>query len=121
MGGEGAAAIAVFHDHGGGILRPFLRPGFRHCFVALAAGEYWIAVDARRGLAAIAVVAAASFDLAGFYRGLGYAVAPLREAPRPARTPFAFVTCVGAAKRVLGIRAPLALTPYQLWKRLERS
>ena len=119
--GEGAAAIAVFHDHGGGALRPFLKPGFRHCFAAVAAGDYWIAVDGRRGLPAIAVVAAASFDLAGFYRRLGYTVAPMREAPRPARTPFAFATCVGAAKRVLGIRAPLALTPYQLWKRLARS
>jgi len=114
-------ALAVFHDHGGGVLRPFLRPGFRHCFVALAAGDYWIAIDGRRGLPSIQVVAAASFDLAAFYRGLGYTVAPMREAPRPARTPLAIATCVGAAKRVLGIRAPLALTPYRLWKCLERN
>ena len=115
------AALAVFHDHGGGWLRPFLRPGFRHCFAAVAAGGYWIAVDGRRGLPAMTVVAAADYDLAAFYRGLGYTVAAMTRASVAARTPFALATCVGVAKRVLGVRAPLALTPYWLWKRLERS
>jgi hypothetical protein len=112
------AALAVFHDEGGGRLRRFLKPGFRHCFCAVTAGPYWIVVDARRGLPAIDVVADASFDLAGFYRGLGYAVARFDGAPRPPRAPVAFATCVGAVKRVLGIRAPFAVTPYQLWRRL---
>ncbi len=114
-------ALAVFHDHGGGWLRPLLRPGFRHCFCAVASGPYWIAIDGRRGLPAIEVVAGADTDLAAFYRGLGYAVAEIAAAPRPPRQPVVLATCVGAAKRVLGLRAPFALTPYRLWKHLTRN
>ncbi len=111
-------AIAVFHDHGGGRLRPFLRPGFRHVFCAVRSGAYWIVVDGRNGLPEIEVAAGAEIDLAAFYRGLGYSVAEIAALPRPPRQPVALVTCVGAAKRVLGVRAPFALTPYRLWKRL---
>lgn len=111
-------AIAVFHDHGGGRMRPFLRPGFRHCFCAVRSGGYWIAIDGRKGVPAIEVIAGATYDLAAFYRGQGYAVAEVAAAPQPPRQPVAFVTCVGVAKRVLGVRAPLALTPYRLWKHL---
>jgi hypothetical protein len=114
-------AIAVFHDHGGGRLRPFLRPGFRHCFCAVASGPYWIAVDGRKGLPAIEVVAGAEYDLAAFYRGLGYAVAEIEVPALAPRQPVALGTCVGAVKRVVGVRAPFALTPYRLWKHLTRT
>ena len=120
MAGREGTAIAVFHDRGGGWLRPFLKPGFRHCFCAVVAGDYWIVVDGRRGLPAIEVAAAASYDLAAFYRGLGYTVATVSMPPAAPRLPFALATCVGAVKRVLGIRAPFALTPYRLWARLAR-
>ncbi len=114
-------AVAVFHDVGGGRLRPVLRPGFRHCFCAVRSGAYWIVVDGRQGLPAIEVVAGAETDLAAFYRGLGYAVAEIAAPAGPPRHAFALATCVGVAKRVLGVRAPLALTPYQLWKHLTRT
>jgi hypothetical protein len=121
MVGRDTAAIAVFHDHGSGWLRPFLRPGFRHCFCAVVAGDYWILVDGRRGLPVIEVVAAASYDLGAFYRRLGYTVAPVAVMPIAPRSPIVPATCVAAVKRVLGIRAPLALTPYQLWRRVTQS
>jgi hypothetical protein len=112
------AAIAVFHDRGGGWLRPLLRPGFRHCFCAVTAGDYWIVVDGRKGLPCFEVVAGAAFDLAAFYRGHGYAVVLFGGPPRAPRQPIAVGTCVGVVKRALGVRAPLVLTPYGLWKRL---
>lgn len=114
-------AIAVFHDHGCGRLRPLLRPGFRHCFCAVRSSAYWIVIDGRRGLPVIEVVAGAETDLAAFYRGLGYTVAEIAAAPRAPRQPVAFATCVGVVKRVLGVRAPFAFTPHQLWKRLSSS
>jgi hypothetical protein len=85
----------------------------------VATGGYWIAIDGRRGVPSVSVVAAADYDLAAFYRGLGYAVAPLTAPPTAPRTPLALATCVGVTKRALGVRAPLALTPYRLWKRIE--
>jgi hypothetical protein len=102
-------------------LRRLLKPGFRHCFCALTADAYWIVVDARSGLPAIDVVADAAFDLEAFYRGLGYTVARVDSVPREPQSPIVLATCVGAAKRILGIRAPLALTPYQLWRRLRNE
>ncbi len=114
-------AICVFHDEGGGRLRPLLRPGFRHCFCAMRSGAYWIVVDGRKGLPAIEVVAGADTDLAAFYREVGYAVAEVAAARYPPRQPVAFATCVGVAKRLLGVRAPFVLTPYRLWKHLTRT
>lgn len=98
-----------------------LRPGFRHCFVALSDGDGWIVVDpmSHRTLVRREAVA----DLAPFYAGHGIIVLPTRmRAVVPPRTaPWRPYTCVEAVKRILGVRAPWVLTPWQLYRHLEKE
>lgn len=99
-----------------------LKPGFRHCFVALNDGRHWVTVDPLACFTEVEVQPVpAGFDLPGWYRGLGLTVVPAevrRDRRRPA--PWAPFTCVEAVKRILGIRARHVLTPWQLYRFLTR-
>ncbi len=113
-------AVAVFHDFGFGFgwWARFLRPGFRHCFVVFDAGGFWIIIDGKAGVPEVRVVAATDFDLPAWYRGEGFTVIETETTGAPWRQPVMLATCVGATKRLLGIRAPFVLTPWQLFRRL---
>jgi hypothetical protein len=114
-------AVIVFHGRGQGWWAPFLSAGFHHCFISVLdeARGTWIRCDGRAGLPEFRTEAAADFDLAEFYRAAGYAVVALENhQPLPPRTPLMLGTCVGAVKRVLGLRAPFVFTPKQLYRRL---
>lgn len=117
-----APALVVFTgDTSLGCLR-ILRPGFRHCFVAVCRNDHWIICDPlchRIDLLVVSKDTAA--DLGGWYREHGLTVvatsvraAPLRIAPL---RPF---TCVEAVKRILGIHARPVNTPWQLYRYLSR-
>ena len=99
-----------------------LRPGFRHCFVALNDGRHWLVVDPLAPFTDVAVLdLPADYDLPDWFRGLGFTVVPARlrrGLTRPA--PWGPATCVEAVKRVLGLHAPFVLTPWQLYRRLTR-
>ncbi len=103
----------MFHDHGGHVLDPFLKPGFRHCFVAVESGEYWIRIDAQGGRPVIEVIAASDYDLAAFYREEGYTVIETQQQAGGACL-FVAANCVGLVKTVLGLRASFVVTPWQL-------
>lgn len=121
MASEGSAlALVVFHHHGAGKSRRYLHKRYRHVFVALAAGNYWVTVDGRAGNPEFEVVADIEFDLAEFYRHRGHTVVETVRRRRGFAWPWIAATCVGATKRVLGLRAPWAQTPYQLLKHLRR-
>jgi len=100
-----------------------LRPGFRHCFVALNDGAHWITVDPLSPFMEVAVQPVpADFDLTGWFAERGHAVVPApvrRDHLRPA--PWAPFTCVEAAKRVLGLHDRWVVTPWQLYRRLLRQ
>jgi hypothetical protein len=113
-------ALVVFHGHAAGLLARACADGFRHCFVALDDGRYWVLFDGRAGVPELRVVAGSDCDLAGFYRDRGFAVVETETVNRPPAWPLMLGTCVGAAKRLLGLRAPLVLTPRQLHRRLVR-
>ena len=113
-------AIICFHDHGTGFLSRFLKPGFRHCFVAVRNGNYWIVIDGRY-VPPAEVVAPADFDLAGFCRDKGFRVIETEQRATARRAPFVTANCVGCAKALLRLRAPFALTPYGLYKHLRRE
>ncbi len=113
-------ALVCFRDHSSPWLALF-RPGFRHCFAAVSDGDYWIEIDWMDGLLQIDVVASARFDLAGFYRSHAFTPVEIEIKGQAPRQPWMFGSCVGAVKRILGIRAPLVLTPYQLFRYLERN
>ncbi|MFV3075130.1 hypothetical protein [Niveispirillum fermenti] len=101
-------------------LRRLLRPGFRHVFVALPVPGGWITVDPLATRLEVAFhPLATDMDLAGWFRAHGHLVLPVpRQAPIPSRTLLAPLTCVSVAKRILGIDAPLVLTPWQLYRHL---
>jgi hypothetical protein len=99
-----------------------LRPGFRHCFAALADDTGWTVLEPLSGRLLVSrLVVPPEFDLPGFYRRAGLAVlGPFRPgAPRasllPDLSPF---TCVGLCRALLGDGAPLALTPFGLFRSL---
>ena len=111
-------AVVVFHGRRTRLWRRLLKPGFRHCFVAVEHGGYWILFDPQEGRPELRVLAGADFDLAGFYRQCGYVAVEttVRDAAYP--LPVMPATCVAAVKRVIGLRAPWVLTPWQLCRRL---
>ena len=97
-----------------------LKPGFRHCLVALPAPGGWILYDPLSHASNLGLVRGLSGgELFAWLLARGYlpVVAPL-AAPRRSSLPPAPFTCVEAVKRILGLRAPRVLTPWQLFRRL---
>jgi hypothetical protein len=99
-----------------------LRPGFRHCFALLNDGRQWLIYDPLAGHAEIhALAIPAGVDLAGWYRERGLLVLEAKPRRRDRQAPPALFTCVEAIKRLIGLHAPLILTPYQLFRHLSRE
>ncbi len=122
VGAAGARALAVFSGKADLRWLGLLRPGFRHCFVALEEAGRWITVDPLAGYTDIAVQPVpAAFDLAGFYRERGFTVVETRRRRRFRPAPLLPATCVETAKRVLGIASWRVLTPGQLHDFLLRN
>ena len=101
----------------------FLKPGFRHCFIALCPGSCWIILDPLSHQMEIRLeVVGREFDLARWYRRHGLVVVEtvLGEAPKKI-APAMIFSCVEMAKRILGIHRRFILTPWQLYKYLEKE
>ncbi len=100
-----------------------LKSGFRHCFVILNDGHSWVSFDPLSGHSEISVHhLPPDFDLPGWLEGRGHKVVPasINYAHKRPAPPMLF-TCVEAVKRVLGLHSIFILTPWQLYKRLERD
>lgn len=120
--GETPARIALvaFTGHTELRLLRLLKPGFRHCFLALPDRGQWLLYDpmahatALQGLPLAPGVCAFDALLAE-----GYTVVParVRTAPRRPAPPAPF-TCVEAVKRALGIHARWIVTPWHLFRYL---
>lgn len=111
-------AIVVFAAQGSHPMVRFLRRGFKHCFVVVEAGPYYVRVDGMAGAPDLDVVCSSDYDLAGFYRKEGYIVKETQQEDRPGLWPFVEANCVGLVKAILGLSAPFAITPYCLYRRL---
>lgn len=98
-----------------------LKPGFRHCFVLLRKEEGWIVCDPLSHYTMIDFVKADDGLLDHLAAG-GCLLIPA-HARVPARLPLPWrpFTCVEAVKRILGLRAPWTLTPWQLCRRLTQE
>lgn len=116
---RGPALLVFCHDTEIAWLR-FLRPGFRHVFVALPVAGGWITLDPlSTRLEADYHPLPPDTDLAAWFRTRGHHVLPAAQRPPvPAQWPVAPFTCVTLVKRVLGIRAPWVQTPWQLYRHL---
>lgn len=111
-----ARALVIFSGRTGVRWLRWLKPGYRHCFVAVDDGIEWLTVDPLlHRLEIRASGLPSSFDLASEYRRLDLDVIEVAPPAVPLRcAPFGLFTCVETAKRLLGIRARWVLTPWQL-------
>lgn len=114
-------AVVIFTDDSGHPLAPWLKAGFRHCFVAVRDEKGpWLLIDPKNGTPTISVIGLNDFDVAGFYREMGLTAVETQRTNEPFFFPWTIANCVGMVKAVLGIRAPLVVTPYGLYRRLTR-
>lgn len=99
-----------------------LAPGFRHCFVVLGGPAGWLQVDPLSNRTDIVPLdLAADADPAPLYRAEGFTVVRTRLAEPPRRpAPWRPFTCVEAVKRILGLHAPAVITPWQLFRYLQK-
>jgi hypothetical protein len=101
------------------ILR-WLKPGFQHCFVAVQRSNLWIVCDPLAHHTDLFVIDNHTLgDLASWYRRHGFVAVETATRTAPRRVaPLRLYTCVEAVKRILGIHAPLVVTPWQLHRHL---
>lgn len=114
---DGGRALVVFSGRADLWWLRLLRPGFRHCFVVLEAGESWICVNPLAHRTSVEVWEAASgADVAAWLRaqdGLTVVETVIRRPPRRP-SPLGLYSCVEAVKRIIGIQDRWVLTPGQL-------
>ncbi len=111
-----ARALVVFSGRTGLRCLLWLKPGYRHCFVAVDDGVEWLTIDPLlHRLEVRASGLPSDFDLAAEYRKMSLDVIEVVPAAVPLRrAPLGLFTCVETAKRLLGVRARWVLTPWQL-------
>jgi hypothetical protein len=121
QGSGGRSAMVVFVDHTECYWLQTLKPGFRHCFVALEHAPAWVICDSLKCHMELTLLdLPESFDLGRHYANQGHHVLVGRagaRAPRPVMA-VAPLTCVSVAKRLLAVRAAWVWTPWQLFSHL---
>lgn len=118
------SALVVFVGHADCRWLGFLRAGFRHCFVVVRDGGAWVTCDPLKDRIELSLLPLRpDFDLAAFYAGRGHTVLLGLTTPGRPRQPFgvAPMTCVTVVKRLLGVRAPWVVTPWQLCRHLRTA
>jgi hypothetical protein len=110
-------ALVVFGNNTGLWWLRLLKPGFRHCFVALDTPAGWVVIDPLSHRTHITVIRHwRGPDLAQWYRMHGLTVVHAEIIIPIARcAPWRPFSCVEAVKRVLGINDGRILTPWQLF------
>lgn len=102
----------------------FLKPGFRHCFLLLHDGRQWLTVDPMLNHLDVLVHhhVAPDFDLPHWLATQGQTVMPAKACRmKMYPAPLAFFTCVEAVKRYLGLHKLSIITPWQLYRFLEKQ
>jgi len=118
-------ALVMFKDSSGHPLDFFLKPKFKHCFVCIQSGDYWIEINSIKNVLSIKVMTGADYDMEDFYRNLGHIVVlTSQRVVCPSKFnifygSFMVANCVGVVKSVLGINN-LSWTPYSLYKELTK-
>lgn len=100
-----------------------LRPGFRHCFVAVEGGREWTVVDALSHQTFVFNIPKyQEFCLKSWYQNNGLMVVEcaIRTSKRRIAPPLAY-SCVESVKRILGIHSLLVMTPWQLYRHLNKT
>lgn len=99
----------------------WLKPGFRHCYALLHDGQHWVTFDPMSHYTDVSVHRVPpGFDLPRWLQGRGLTLikAPLSRVRKPA--PWMFFTCVEAVKRLIGLHERKIVTPWQLYRHLQK-
>ncbi len=118
-------ALVVFQDSEGHPLDFLLKKGFRHCFVCILSGAYWIEFNLIWNKPTIKVMTGAEYDMESFYRNQGdIVVLTSQRVMRPPKLNLFYGTlmvanCVGLVKSILCINT-FSWTPYSLYKELTK-
>jgi hypothetical protein len=100
-----------------------LKPGFRHCFVIARDDKNWIVLDPLSPHLELAVLPLPrGFDLPRWLEEQDLAVlrAPIKR-DHTCAAPMNLFSCVEVIKRFLGIHARRILTPWQLYRFLQKE
>ena len=116
----GRRALVVFSGRTDFPWLRFLKPGFRHCFVAVKFDGCWVVIEPLSHRTDVAVCEfMTAGQLTNFYLSQGLKVVLTRtKDPGPEPAPWRPFTCVEAVTRILGLRAPAVLTPWQLFRHI---
>lgn len=99
-----------------------LRRGYRHCFVVTETIAGWVSVDPllyRTEIIGLGDIPREMLE--DWLKSEGYIIVPATIAPLKKQIwPRPAFSCVGHIKRILGITAPTVLTPWQLYKFLQK-
>lgn len=100
-----------------------LKPGFRHCFIALAFPQGWVVVDPLSHYTSVGHFPLdQEFDLSRWYERHGLKVVKVKNISTDKRVaPFMPYSCVECVKRILGIRAMGVVTPWGLYRYLNKT
>lgn len=99
-----------------------LKSGFRHCSVLLNDGAHWITFDPLSNYTDLVVHnIPQDFDLPLWLRDRGKKVVPATIGRPEKPAPFMPLSCVESVKRLLGIHKRFIVTPWQLYRHLNKQ
>jgi len=116
-------ALVVFQEESGHPFSFVLKENFKHCFVCVQAGAYWVEINVMLNVVDVKVMTSSDYDMENFYRNRGdIVVLTSQRAMRPSKWNILYGTllvanCVGLVKSILGINS-FSWTPYSLYKEL---
>lgn len=104
-------AYVVFSNDSGHWWSRFLHPTIRHCHIVVPDRGRWVRFS--RTCESVELYADTEIDIGDTIL--------VKAQVRPCKRNLLMLnTCVGFAKQVIGVNNPLILTPYQLYKHLEK-
>ncbi len=120
---EGPRVVVVFSDQASLKTLRFLKPGFRHCYALIETVGGWILYDPLSHYTHISFYEALTLpELIEWHMAHGATVVCCRiRTDVPCVVTVRPFTCVEAVKRILGLQAPWALTPWRLFLKLTES
>jgi len=102
----------------------FLKKEFRHCFVILDDNSHWITIDPLSSHTEVEIVSKKNKKqtLPKWFLECGFTVIETQFFdPLFKSAPLSFLNCVESIKKIIGIHSFGILTPYQLFKYLQKK
>lgn len=102
------------------LFKPLLKRGFSHCFAIKHTDDNYIVVNSDNSHIEVDALPVTPFVYADLVDGMTRITLAIKVDSKQSMAGLRWLSCVESVKSLLGINAPLLLTPYQLYKRLLR-